>query len=68
MAEYFRDHRGQDVLLLIYDICFTQASLEVSALFGRIPFAMGHHPTMVTDMGTMQELITTIKKGSISSV
>lgn len=56
------------MLLLIYDICFTQASLEVSALFGRIPFAMGHHPTMVTDMGTMQELITTIKKGSISSV
>ncbi|XP_059950559.1 ATP synthase subunit beta, mitochondrial-like [Mesoplodon densirostris] len=69
VAEYFRDQEGQDVLLLIDNIfCFTQAGSEVSALLGRIPSAEGYQPTLATDMGTMQERITTTKKGSIPSV
>merc|ERR1712045_289248 len=69
VAEYFRDQEGQDVLLFIDNIFrFTQAGSEVSALLGRIPSAVGYQPTLVTDMGTMQERITTTKKGSITSV
>merc|ERR1712002_241916 len=69
VAEYFRDVEGQDVLLFIDNIFrFTQASSEVSALLGRIPSAVGYQPTLATDMGTMQERITTTKKGSITSV
>merc|ERR1711981_1007589 len=69
VAEYFRDQEGQDVLLLIDNIFrFTQAGSEVSALLGRIPSAVGYQPTLATDMGTMQERITTTKKGSITSV
>merc|ERR1711883_24651 len=69
MAEYFRDEEGQDVLLFIDNIFrFTQAGSEVSALLGRIPSAVGYQPTLATDMGTMQERITTTKKGSITSV
>merc|ERR1711881_100392 len=69
VAEYFRDVEGQDVLLFIDNIFrFTQAGSEVSALLGRIPSAVGHQPTLATDMGTMQERITTTKKGSIPSV
>merc|ERR1712184_93936 len=69
VAEYFRDQEGQDVLLFIDDIFrFTQAGSEVSALLGRIPSAVGYQPTLATDMGTMQERITTTKKGSITSV
>uniref|UniRef100_A0A8C6ATU3 ATP synthase subunit beta n=1 Tax=Monodon monoceros TaxID=40151 RepID=A0A8C6ATU3_MONMO len=69
VAEYFRDQEGQDVLLFIDNIfCFTQAGSEVSALLGRIPSAVGYQPTLATDMGTMQERITTTKKGSIPSV
>ncbi|XP_065308557.1 ATP synthase subunit beta, mitochondrial [Dermacentor albipictus] len=69
VAEYFRDHEGQDVLLFIDNIFrFTQAGSEVSALLGRIPSAVGYQPTLATDMGTMQERITTTKKGSITSV
>merc|ERR1712119_111292 len=68
VAEYFRDQEGQDVLLFIDNIFrFTQAGSEVSALLGRIPSAVGYQPTLATDMGTMQERITT-KKGSITSV
>jgi len=69
VAEYFRDYEGQDVLLFIDNIFrFTQAGSEVSALLGRIPSAVGYQPTLATDMGSMQERITTTKKGSITSV
>merc|ERR1711941_146883 len=69
VAEYFRDAEGQDVLLFIDNIFrFTQAGSEVSALLGRIPSAVGYQPTLATDMGGMQERITTTKKGSITSV
>ena len=68
-AEYFRDEEGQDVLLFIDNIFrFTQAGSEVSALLGRIPSAVGYQPTLATDLGTLQERITTTKKGSITSV
>jgi len=69
VAEYFRDEEGQDVLLFVDNIFrFTQAGSEVSALLGRIPSAVGYQPTLATDMGAMQERITTTKKGSITSV
>merc|ERR1712095_57577 len=69
VAEYFRDQEGQDVLLFIDNIFrFIQAGSEVSALLGRIPSAVGYQPTLATDMGSMQERITTTKKGSITSV
>merc|ERR1711974_340828 len=69
VAEYFRDQEGRDVLLFIGNIFrFTQAGSEVSALLGRIPSAVGYQPTLSTDMGGMQERITTTKKGSITSV
>merc|ERR1711981_1035685 len=69
VAEYFRDAEGQDVLLFIDNIFrFTQAGSEVSALLGRIPSAVGYQPTLATDMGTMQERITSTLKGSIPSV
>merc|ERR1712061_181415 len=69
VAEYFRDDERQDVLLFIDNIFrFTQAGSEVSALLGRIPSAVGYQPTLATDMGSMQERITTTKKGSITSV
>merc|ERR1719310_1230789 len=68
IAEYFRDEEGQDVLLFIDNIFrFTQAGSEVSALLGRIPSAVGYQPTLATDMGALQERITTTKKGSITS-
>ena len=68
-AEYFRDEEGQDVLLFIDNIFrFTQAGSEVSALLGRIPSAVGYQPTLGTEMGELQERITTTKKGSITSV
>src|SRR5678810_524143 len=69
MAEYFRDEQGQDVLLFIDNIFrFTQAGSEVSALLGRMPSAVGYQPTLGTEMGQLQERITTTKKGSITSV
>ena len=69
VAEYFRDEEGQDVLLFIDNIFrFTQAGSEVSALLGRIPSAVGYQPTLGTDMGTLQERITSTNKGSITSV
>ena len=69
LAEYFRDEEGQDVLLFIDNIFrFTQAGSEVSALLGRIPSAVGYQPTLATDMGNLQERITTTNKGSITSV
>merc|ERR1712106_502135 len=69
VAEYFRDQEGQDVLLFIDNIFrFTQAGSEVSALLGRIPSAVGYQPNLATDRGSMQERITTTKKGSIPSV
>jgi len=69
IAEYFRDQEGQDVLLFVDNIFrFTQAGSEVSALLGRIPSAVGYQPTLATDMGAMQERITTTTKGSITSV
>ena len=69
MAEYFRDERNQDVLLFIDNIFrFTQAGSEVSALLGRMPSAVGYQPTLSTDMGALQERITSTKKGSITSV
>ena len=69
LAEYFRDVEGQDVLFFVDNIFrFTQAGSEVSALLGRIPSAVGYQPTLATDMGTLQERITTTKKGSITSV
>ena len=68
-AEYFRDEEGQDVLFFVDNIFrFTQAGAEVSALLGRIPSAVGYQPTLSTDMGAMQERITTTNKGSITSV
>ncbi len=68
MAEYFRDEAGQDVLLFIDNIFrFTQAGSEVSALLGRIPSAVGYQPTLATEMGQMQERITSTDKGSITS-
>ena len=69
LAEYFRDEEGQDVLLFIDNIFrFTQAGSEVSALLGRIPSAVGYQPTLATDMGMLQERITSTNKGSITSV
>ena len=69
MAEYFRDQQGQDVLLFIDNIFrFTQAGSEVSALLGRMPSAVGYQPTLATEMGQLQERITSTKKGSITSV
>ncbi|MCX7709404.1 MAG: F0F1 ATP synthase subunit beta [Clostridia bacterium] len=69
MAEYFRDEMGQDVLLFIDNIFrFVQAGSEVSALLGRIPSAVGYQPTLATDVGALQERITSTKKGSITSV
>ena len=69
MAEYFRDQEGQDVLLFVDNIFrFTQAGSEVSALLGRIPSAVGYQPTLSTDMGGLQERITSTNKGSITSV
>ncbi len=68
-AEYFRDEEGQDVLFFVDNIFrFTQAGAEVSALLGRIPSAVGYQPTLATDMGAMQERITSTNKGSITSV
>ena len=69
IAEYFRDQEGQDVLLFVDNIFrFTQAGAEVSALLGRIPSAVGYQPTLGTDMGALQERITSTKKGSVTSV
>jgi len=69
VAEYFRDEEGQDVLLFVDNIFrFTQACAEVSALLGRMPSAVGYQPTLATDLGALQERITTTKKGSITSV
>jgi len=69
IAEHFRDEEGQDVLLFVDNIFrFTQANSEVSALLGRIPSAVGYQPTLATDLGGLQERITTTKKGSITSV
>jgi len=69
LAEYFRDEGGQDVLFFVDNIFrFTQAGSEVSALLGRIPSAVGYQPTLATEMGAMQERITSTKKGSVTSV
>lgn len=69
LAEYFRDDEGRDVLLFIDNIFrFTQAGSEVSALLGRMPSAVGYQPTLATEMGALQERITSTKKGSITSV
>ena len=69
MAEYFRDQMNQDVLLFIDNIFrFTQAGSEVSALLGRMPSAVGYQPTLATEMGALQERITSTRKGSITSV
>ena len=69
VAEYFRDEQGQDVLFFVDNIFrFTQAGSEISALLGRIPSAVGYQPTLATDMGALQERITSTKKGSITSV
>jgi len=69
VAEYFRDEEGQDVLFFVDNIFrFTQAGAEVSALLGRIPSAVGYQPTLATDMGALQERITSTNKGSITSV
>ena len=69
LAEYFRDEEGQDVLFFVDNIFrFTQAGSEVSALLGRIPSAVGYQPTLATEMGALQERITSTKKGSITSV
>ena len=69
MAEYFRDEQGKDVLLFIDNIFrFTQAGSEVSALLGRMPSAVGYQPTLATEMGTLQERITSTKRGSVTSV
>ncbi|MFD1416357.1 F0F1 ATP synthase subunit beta [Oceanobacillus jeddahense] len=69
MAEYFRDEQGQDVLLFIDNIFrFTQAGTEVSALLGRMPSAVGYQPTLATEMGQLQERITTTDKGSVTSI
>ena len=69
IAEYFRDEAGQNVLLFIDNIFhFTQAGSEVSALLGRMPSAVGYQPTLATEMGQLQERITTTRKGSITSI
>ena len=69
MAEYFRDEENQDVLLFIDNIFrFTQAGSEVSALLGRMPSAVGYQPTLATEMGALQERITSTKKGSVTSI
>jgi ATP synthase F1 beta subunit len=69
VAEYFRDEEGQDVLLFVDNVFrFTQACSEVSALLGRIPSAVGYQPTLASDLGALQERITTTKKGSVTSV
>src|SRR5712672_3546980 len=69
LAEYFRDEEGQDVLFFVDNIFrFTQAGSEVSALLGRMPSAVGYQPTLATDLGTLEERITSTKKGSITSV
>jgi F-type H+-transporting ATPase subunit beta len=69
LAEYFRDVEGQDVLLFIDNIFrFTQAGSEVSALLGRVPSAVGYQPTLATEMGQLQERITSTKKGSVTSI
>jgi len=69
MAEYFRDQAGQDVLFFIDNIFrFTQAGSEMSALLGRMPSAVGYQPTLATEMGALQERITSTKKGSITSI
>src|SRR5437764_5525769 len=69
VAEYFRDEESRDVLLFVDNIFrFTQAGSEVSALLGRIPSAVGYQPTLSTDMGELQERITSTKKGAITSV
>jgi len=69
MAEYFRDNEGRDVLLFIDNIFrFTQAGSEVSALLGRMPSAVGYQPTLATEMGQLQERITSTKKGSVTSI
>src|SRR6202042_2389024 len=69
VAEYFRDEEGQAVLLFVDNIFrFTQAGSEVSALLGRIPSAVGYQPTLASEMGTLQERITSTTKGSITSV
>ena len=69
LAEYFCDQEGQDVLFFVDNVFrFTQAGSEVSALLGRIPSAVGYQPTLATDMGQMQERITSTKNGSITSV
>jgi F-type H+-transporting ATPase subunit beta len=69
MAEYFRDQEGRDVLLFIDNIFrFTQAGSEVSALLGRMPSAVGYQPTLATEMGQLQERITSTKKGSVTSI
>jgi len=69
LAEYFRDQEGQDVLLFVDNIFrFTQAGSEMSALLGRIPSAVGYQPTLGTDMGALQERITSTNKGSITSI
>ncbi|MHA6250686.1 F0F1 ATP synthase subunit beta [Oceanobacillus sp. CAU 1775] len=69
MAEYFRDEQGQDVLLFIDNIFrFTQAGSEVSALLGRMPSAVGYQPTLATEMGQLQERITSTQKGSVTSI
>ena len=68
MAEYFRDEKGQDVLLFVDNVFrFSQAGSEVSALLGRIPSAVGYQPTLAAEMGAMQERITSTTKGSITS-
>ncbi|WP_096185869.1 F0F1 ATP synthase subunit beta [Evansella halocellulosilytica] len=69
MAEYFRDEKGADVLLFVDNIFrFTQAGMEVSALLGRMPSAVGYQPTLATEMGQLQERITSTKKGSVTSI
>ena len=69
MAEYFRDKQGQDVLLFVDNIFrFVQAGSEVSALLGRMPSAVGYQPTLATDIGELQERITSTKDGSITSI
>src|ERR1039457_125787 len=69
VAEYFRDEEGKDVIFFIDNIFrFTQAGSEVSALLGRIPSAVGYQPTLGTDMGELQERITSTKNGSITSI
>ena len=69
MAEYFRDEEGKDVFLFIDNIFrFTQAGSEVSALLGRMPSAVGYQPTLATEMGQLQERITSTKKGSVTSI